>query len=216
MKILIVACPVLGRLAPAALSGFSLAMLSPLSRPRHATFLPYLECTRLLAPSHSLSQCWFFCCSHVIFLCSLCLGTACPPLELAPLATSSPTWFISLVCTFQGSCTSQFWFVTESQAYYDSWFMNPVSRAPATTRESFQSHYHKLICFHATHDQSNAGHYPDNFGQPSSWKVVSHLNLHVSAHRWMWASLYKLVQLLGFLWNLPPKTIKVWLTYKRL
>lgn len=139
MKILIVARPVLGRLAPAALSGFSLAMLSPLSRPRHATFLPYLECTRLLAPSHSLSQCWFFCCSHVIFLCSLCLGIACPPLELAPLATSSPTWFISLVCTFQGSCASQFWFVTESQAYYDSWFMNPVSRAPATTNCSLRA-----------------------------------------------------------------------------
>lgn len=53
--------------SPASLSPCSPCFLSR----GYTMFLSFLECTRLLAPSHSLSQCCCFCGSHRLLSCSL-------------------------------------------------------------------------------------------------------------------------------------------------
>lgn len=103
----------------------------------YTMFLSFLECTRLLAPSHGRSQCGCFCGSHRLLSCSLPVISH-HPLKLTPLATSCRLWFIPLVCAFQVQHASLFSFSTDLKVYVtDSSFINSVSRAPPTTRGRF-------------------------------------------------------------------------------
>lgn len=104
--------------------------LQLLSRPYHTTSLSFLECSRLLAPSHSLDQGCFFCCFYVTLSLSLSLVRACPPLELSPLATSSHKRFTYLFPHYTlpqchvplSSDPSWSWKLT----IIGSWFIKPV------------------------------------------------------------------------------------------